>query len=352
MSQASNPASVSFRKTRIEDDRDLMAVRDLFASNGFERSVSEVSWIYRQVDGVTPFATMAMLDERLVALYAAVPASFKVGNEVVMATQSLDTMVDKAVRGQGLFTKLANEAYSSMVEQGIGFVYGFPNGNSFHGFTKKLGWVALDPVPFLFRPINLGYIAKKLGVQWGPLFKIRFPVWGGEGRSERLESLPDKQQIDDLWRRFSEHVVVGRVRDYSFLRERYECHPRATYRYRVCRENDEIVGLSIYCTEVKHGGTIGYLMELMCLPGRDDVAKHLIADVLSDMRSLGCDGILAWCFSHSPYYSALLAKMFLPLPTVMRPIELHFGFRGLTGDSAVLADRANWYLSYGDSDTV
>jgi hypothetical protein len=94
-------------------------------------------------------------------------------------------------------------------------------------------------------------------------------------------------------------------------------------------------------------------MELMCRPGSDHVAKQLLSDAVRDLIADRCDGILAWCFRHSPMYRVFQHHWFLPLPPALRPIALHLGVRVLDPSlRPELADRSNWYISYSDSDTV
>lgn len=344
--------NVRLERTRIDCAQELDLVRGLFERNGFSRTNAEMAWIYRPLEGVGAFATLGMDGDRVAALYAGVPVRIQVGSQEIMAAQSLDTMVDKEYRGLGLFTKMARDTYELMSQSDVALVFGFPNGNSYHGFTNKLAWTSLDPVPFLFRPLKLGYLANRLNKHLGAMLNVPVPVLGAKGRTEAIQRLPDREEVQSLWSEFRINFQVGRVRDFQFLEARYERHPRAAYKYRAFREDGKLLGLSIYCVEQKHGGTIGYLMELMCAHGRQDIAKNLISDVLSDMRHAGCDGVLAWCFSHSPYYRQLLRNVFIPLPVSVRPIELHFGCLPLAWESDVVLNRRNWYISYGDSDTV
>lgn len=339
--------------SRLDTEGDRESARTLFEQNGYPRSPSEVAWVYGPVSGHLPHASLAVAEQTVAALYAAVPARFVCGGEPVIAAQSLDTMVDSRFRGLGLFTRLARAVNDRMSERQVAFVYGFPNGNSIHGFVSKLEWMALDPVPFLFRPMNLGYALSRINKRLGAAFSLRLPVLGRRGSSRLLDGLPSAVELDALWDGFRTLINVGRIRDHQFLEQRYARHPRASYRYRAVHEDGHLAGLIIYCSEDKHGGRIGYVMELMCLPGKGGLASGLLRDALADMAELKCDGALAWCFSHSPYHGAFLRQGFLPLPERARPIELHFGFRPLaTTAEETLSNRSNWYLSYSDSDTV
>lgn len=347
------PAPPVIRPTRLDGVGDLKNVRLLFERNGYPRSASEVAWIYEPISGEAPHAALAESGEKVAALYATVPALFICDGKPLLGAQSLDTMVDEDFRGLGLFTRMARDVYASMGSQGVSMVYGFPNGNSFHGFVAKLKWTSLDPVPFLFRPIDVGYSLAKIRPWLGRLAPFRLPVLGRKGGSKTVATLPAKDEVDSLWQGFSTLLNVARVRDHAFLEKRYVRHPRARYRYRACCQGDILAGLVIYCIEDKHGGRVGYVMELMCLPGSAHLASRLLADTLADMRDEGCQGALAWCFSHSPYHANFLKQGFLPLPTRMRPVELHFGALSLSPSApASLGKRGNWYLSYSDSDTV
>ncbi len=348
------PGAPELRASRLDSIGDLERIRVLFAANGFPRTPSELAWIYRPERGVLPHVSFAESGGEAAALYATVPARFKVFGRDAMAVQSLDTMVDERFRGHGLFTRLARGVYQGLSDDGVPFVYGFPNGNSFHGFVSKLGWQSLDPVPFLFRPMSLGYVVSKFSPWLGRMLRVRLPVFGSVRRTSLLDCLPPADQLDRLWLAFSIHFAVGRVRDHEFFLNRFSRHPRAVYRYRASYVDGRLVGLAVYCIELKHGGRIGYLMELMVEPSQEASVDCLISDVLRDMRDESCDGVLAWCFEHSPYRRAFLRRGFLPVPERIRPVELHIGFRTLSDESGAdgLSSRANWYISYSDSDTV
>lgn len=311
-----------------------------------------MEWIYSEVRGERPFITFAEAAAITAAMYATVPARFIVNGANILATQSIDSMVDSRFRGAGLFTLLARQAFKDMTAEGMSFVYGFPNGNSFHGFIKHLQWRSLDPIPFLFRPISMGYAMGKI-LPTLRRFPLRIPALGRRGRTRKVDELPAQEAVDRLWLAFSDGLGVARIRDFEYLCQRYQKHPRATYHYRILEDAGELLGLVIYCAEEKHGGKVGYLMEMMCLPGRADVAKSLLTDAVADMAALGCDGVLAWCFSHSPNYREYLRQLFLPLPVRLRPVEMHFAFLPLLPSTpSAIGDRAEWYLSYSDSDTV
>ena len=79
-----------------------------------------------------------------------------------LSAQSGDTMTHKDHGGKGLFTLLATKTYDYCKEQGFHCVFGFPNENSFPGFTKRLGWTHFDDLtPYVIRVKCIPWIRVK-----------------------------------------------------------------------------------------------------------------------------------------------------------------------------------------------
>jgi GNAT superfamily N-acetyltransferase len=103
-------------------------------------------------------------DTTAAAYYGVFPMRLLVEGKQVLAAQSGDTMTHPDHRGKGLFIELAKRTYALAKDEGIAFVFGFPNANSYPGFVKKLAWkhpystVAIN-IFAVTAPINL--LAKK-----------------------------------------------------------------------------------------------------------------------------------------------------------------------------------------------
>ena len=74
------------------------------------------------------------------AVYGVFPYMMELGGKQYLAAQSGDTMTSPAHGGKGLFTTLARMTYELAKQEGIQFIFGFPNANSYPGFVKKLNW--------------------------------------------------------------------------------------------------------------------------------------------------------------------------------------------------------------------
>lgn len=74
------------------------------------------------------------------AYYGVFPIQMTINGIDYLVAQSADTMTDPDHRNKGLFVQLAKQTYDFSRENGVQFVFGFPNQNSFPGFQKKLEW--------------------------------------------------------------------------------------------------------------------------------------------------------------------------------------------------------------------
>lgn len=339
-------------------DDDLARLKASFDANGSPKELAHLRWQYLDCPVkkvLVDFAEPEEADDaRLAAVYATFPVTFDVGSERIVGSQSLDTLTDEAFRGQGLFKRMARSVYERSRADGVGLVYGFPNGASAHGFFNRLEWRPLDPVPFLIRPLRLAYAARKVR-PWLvapdlplPLVPHRRLPSGHEIRD--VHDLDDS--VDALWDAFRGADTVAVRRDTAYLRWRLLEKPSVTYRCRGYYVDGALRGFAASTVADKHGGRVGYIMELLARPEEPHVARRLLGDLLRGLARERADVAMAWNFEHSPNHGAFLREGFFTLPESARPIELHMGVRALALDAPGLAERARWYVSYCDSDTV
>lgn len=337
-------------------ESDLIAFRECFERNGTHRNLDALRWQYFGNPTCERFVDFAISNERLAAIYAVQPAYVQVGNARLLAGQSVDTLVDSDFRGRGLFTKMAGRVYQQVLDHGGAFVYGFPNANSAPGFVGKLGWVSLDPVPFLLRPLRTAYLASKLPIVRGVrrLPDLRVPIWGPKLKNgQEVRTIVNiGPEVSALWKRFISKRTVAVERSAKYLKWRL-AKPGECYECLGVFEGSDMVAFCAFTVMTKHGGKLGYVVELLHAPEHDNVGAALLVEALRRMASEKADAVLAWCFQHSPNAGTYRRAGFFPLPEAFRPIELHFGVRPLDESlRPLLVDRRNWYISYCDSDTV
>lgn len=337
------------------NDADLGAFGACFERNGTPRRRDALRWQYVENPVAEPFVDLAVSNGGIGAIYAVQPVIARVDGVAKLAAQSVDTLVDANFRGQGLFTKMAASVYGRVHARGGAFVYGFPNASSAPGFFKKLGWHSLDPVPFLVRPLRSAFVASKLPLgRWAHrLPDVRLPVLASRlQRGQRLQEVTDLESVEALWKRFSVDVKVAVDRTAAYLRWRL-AKPGERYQCLGVYEEERLVAFCAYTVVDKHGGRVGYIVELLHDIGGVRTASALLGECLRRMAHDGAEAVLAWSFPHSPNANAYRRSGFLQLPEKLRPIELHVGVRPLDESlTSMLGERRSWYISYCDSDTV
>ncbi|SCY39109.1 GNAT family N-acetyltransferase [Flavobacterium caeni] len=328
-----------------------------FDTNGSPKRAENIEWQFFKNTEKTGYVDIAFDTEKqkAAAIYAVSCVKFKIGGEVSVGTQSLDTITDVDYRGKGLFINLAKSVYKNAANNGVALVYGFPNGNSIHGFAKKLDWQVLDPVPFLMKPLRSKYFSDRIKfLKWLPNVNLSWSGYTKDKNFSIAEQNHFPEAADALWTKFSKNIPVAVQRDAAYLNWRYVQKPNEHYKIAHCHDaQGHYCGLVVYTVKQKHAGSVAYIMELIYDTDRPKVGKQLLDYAIADIKKHKADCILSWCFAHSPNFGAYKSAAFFDLPEKLRPIELHFGVCTFDEKCAPLTNqRSNWYLSYSDSDTV
>lgn len=316
----------------------------------------KLQWKFNRHPAAQGVLAVASVDGTVVGMVGFAPVRLKLGGERVIAFQALDTIVDPACRGQGVFVRLGQAFYRVAPTLHATAVFGFPNENAAPGWFGKLGWTRLGTPPFLIKPLRAGYFARRVLASAGALFDpVPLSVGAapdGKDRAVRIDRFDSR--VDALWQAFSINLVCAVDRTHSYLNWRLMDHPTAEYDTRAVFGADDRMRafVTTHVTE-KHEGLVGYVMEAMALPDAEDDLVMLLRLAISEMRAARVDAILAWAPAHAPNHHAFRRCHFLPMPERMRPIRLYFGARPLRAEAhARLAVEPGWYLSYLDSDTV
>jgi len=118
------------------------AIEDLFFNSFGQRAIGSVwDWAYMDNPNGEPVVSLCYDEGNLVGHYAIVPMPLACGDVRKKSYISMTTMVAESHRKFGLFTQLAQESYRIATENGVDFVFGFPNSQSTPGFRKRLDWV-------------------------------------------------------------------------------------------------------------------------------------------------------------------------------------------------------------------
>lgn len=319
-------------------------------------SRGKLDWKFDRHPAARGALAIGRMGGEIVGMVGFAPARLKLRGSQVIAFQALDTVVDPVCRGKGAFVGLGNAFYAAAGEVGATSVFGFPNENAAPGWFRRLGWTRLGSPPFLLKPLNAGYFGRRLlGPAGALLDPVPLSLMGaprGFKDAVRIERFDER--VDALWAAFSASISCTVDRRADYLNWRLADHPTAEYETHAVFGADGAMRAMVSShLAQKHGGSIGYIMEAMALPGADRDLSMLLRGVIARMRQRKADAILAWAAPHAPNYRAYRRCGFLPMPERIRPIHLHFGARPLSPQAeAGMTGERDWYLSYLDSDTV
>jgi GNAT superfamily N-acetyltransferase len=182
------------------DEQEILALFNAV----FGRKLEISFWRWRFLEN--PFGSgminLMFDDKRLVGHYAVIPMPLMVKGELHRAAFSMTTMTHPDYQGRGVFPELASNLFDRCREAGIEVAFGFPNENSYPGFTKRLGWHGFGRVTGWVNDCGL------------------MPA-GGAHEFVFEEMRACDQEVDDLWARAKDTTDVKVPRSAEFFNWRY-----------------------------------------------------------------------------------------------------------------------------------
>lgn len=344
------------------NDEELKKYKDCFDQNQSEKDLEVLKWFHQDNLRKEQSILYAIETEsqRIAAIYTYLPTTLHCMETKVPALQSFDTLTDYRHRGKGLFIQLANRLAQKETERGNALVFGFPNENSVNGFVKKLGFTYFGEVPFLIKPLKISYFIKKLFGRKDSKDSDNSNCTIESNSSVELKNNVSLLKMDSfgmdydlLWKKVKSCIPIGVNRDAGYMNWRFVTKPHGGYTKYGYYEGSELKGVIIFTLKKKHGGNVGYLMEILFEPENKQVGKTLLGFAVRILKRNNADVILSWCYPHSFNYSAFKREGFYNFPEKMRPQKLGVIVKNLKSDfEKDILKIKNWYISYSDSDTV
>lgn len=297
---------------------------------GQEMSLPFWKWRFKENPYGKGIIKLVFDADKLIGQYAVIPMSVQVTGVPVKAAFSMTTMTHPDYSGRGIFTFLAGEVYKSCAQQGFSFVYGFPNDNSYPGFTQKLGWEGLGKTVTLQKVLheesdNLSIVADIKNV-------ARF----------------DKS-VDLLWNKVKNDypVIVPRVARY--LNWRFVQNPEVRYqKYVISDRPGQTLGYAVLKEYVRGDEKKGHIVDMLSVDD-NDIIRMLVRHACAYFQSRQIADVSGWFPAASCYSRVMEEEGFKAENTGQ-----NFGVRAFdkAGSLAriVVGSLDNWYLTMGDSD--
>jgi hypothetical protein len=345
----------------IGSDEELEKYRQCFLFNGSEKSMDNLKWMHQQnLRGLNSiYYGIDRESQEIAGIHAYLPVILTCMGKIVNGMQSFDTLTDKRHRSRGLFIKLATKVVKEESLKNNELVYAFPNDNSLPGYINKLGFTYFGEVPFLIKPFRISYFINKILKRREAYIpdsncNILIPQQSGLNEHFEIKEISEfDEKYNELYNAVTPQINIGINRNAAFMNWRYIAKPGAIYARYGLYEQNQLTGVVVFTLKNKHGGKIGYVMELLYDPKNEKAGNYLLQFCSGTLKKNDADVVLAWCFDHSFNYACFRRNGYYKFPEKLRPQKLGFITKTLNSKNTKdIYNIKNWYLSYSDSDTV
>jgi GNAT superfamily N-acetyltransferase len=349
---------------RFYREGDSNAVADIITAVYGSDAVPPKVWQWRHFgwDPQRSATLVAEADGQIVGLRPMELYDFVFRGKQIVGGVFSGVMVHPDYRRRGVFTALVARSENVAWERGAWFVTTMPNHSSYRGFIKR-GYVdpgcrlllvcPLHPMALLARHLRaIEPIVK-------PMASMEASLVSGMARLlSRNGNTPSACRFGEEHDRLAEaHAVryggLVLLRKAHWLRWRFAESPWRKYKVLESRDcSGHLTGYAITTVESRNGLCVGYVVDLIALERR--FCRALIRDSLLSFAGRGCDVAMA-VISAPTLKRDFVASGFIPVPSKMSPKKFYTVVRLRREYKKCLSpleDISNWYLTFGDWDTI
>jgi hypothetical protein len=355
--------AVTIRPYRQGDEEEIVRLLEsTFASWPRDASLGYWRWKYQECPLGKSAIYVAEHKSGIVGTDSRHPIAIHIAGARTLCEQRTDLTIHPDFRGQGLFGKITERLNEASAGSGVKLSYAVESNPNLVKRWQRAG--AMQPARRVINLIRIRNIERYAEVRPGypPLRKLVLKLVAGYGRLrttplERRENGTGcvietinrfDERADSFFRTASQgyDFIIERNRDY--LNWRY-CDPRVgPYTVLLGSQSREMLGyIVLKAGEWRQGYGVGHIVDLLALPGRDDVAESLIEGAFRHFDGAGVNEISAWMIANHPYRRLLRKHGLLDLGQ-----NACFNMFLYVNDQAIvdsLADREKRvYLAHGD----
>lgn len=108
------------------------------------------------------YHSLMLHGEKIVGAFSAVPGRYEFFGKEQIFSLSVDTMIDPEFRGGGHFVQMANLVHQGLINDGIPFIFGFPNEHFYPAQKRLLKYRDIGELDYYVLPLNVGSVVRKL----------------------------------------------------------------------------------------------------------------------------------------------------------------------------------------------
>jgi hypothetical protein len=305
-------------------------------------------------------------DNRIVGCLHSFSLRIKIGNKVCLGTQTFDLAVHPDFRRMVIFNKMLDLAQKMRKESGSKFHYYLTWNPWLRKRLSKFYHKFSHIVTRLYRIHDVGLQLRKQPMKYAFIYRYGFHLGklANQCRNALRTYCPPSydfhigkmthfdERIEGFWEEVKDHYhfIVERSRDY--LNWRY-CDPRGgDYLVKVAQRDAKILGYMVLRVDRhQQDYPVGYIVDLLTLPNRLDVATALVEDAVNYFDGHHINIILCMVIKNHPCEAILKRNGFITrrerVPLFYREYAEVEKLRGL-GESSP----RRIHFAYGDLDVI
>lgn len=293
----------------------------------------------------------------IVGQYILIPVIMRIFGKQIKVTLSLNTLTKTDYLKQGIFTALCKNALITCKNEQYAFTYGYPNKNSYYGFTNKLGFTDLHKIPLLIYPCDIKSLVNKKLSKTLAIFTPNISFGLNKNASDTciVEINKDNMDLLDIfWDKVKDKYPIMVARDKNFLKWRYIDVPTREYNIYIYTEEADIFGYIITTIRNIDGIKNGLIVDFLIQGNDYDVGKKLIYKAFKLFRQNNAELVGCLMLKHTAEYSVLKKCGFIRTPRFLEPQPFPLIYRGHQEEYTTeqIMDIQNWFVSMGDYDAV
>jgi predicted N-acetyltransferase YhbS len=359
------------RPYRTGDEEEINKLLQLVFDGwpSFDLSCSALDyWSWKHLDN--PFKrsliVVCVSNNRIVGVDHSIPLRIKIGNRVVLSYYGADLAVHPDFRRMGISKKMDEMCGEPRKEVGVQFYY-FVTRNpilvkSYSKFYSRFPHTIIN----LVRIQDIDKQLKEIPVENAWMMKLGFyaakliniitnTIVGTESPNQNLR-ISEKSKFDDridkFWEEISKHYsfIIERREDY--LNWRY-CDPRSgDFIIKQVEGDGQILGYSVLrINRSRSDYSVGFIVDLLTLPHRLDVADALVSDATRFFDSNDINIVNCQVVKNHPH-----TKVFKRYGFLNSRIDLHLFYLqvGMLDEMNKLkkSSASKVYFSYGEIDSL
>ena len=315
---------------------------------------------------------VAKIDDKIVGVGHGLLFNLKIGEEIILGHNSVDIVTHPDYRGLGVYSRINDIMPKLRDERGAKFNYSISSNPIIINRRSLIGKPEVFPKVISYmvrirdveahlknRPVTNTYLKKRLttnpnliGLGYRSLKtinKLKKIVKNDRGSKNDFNIEEVKKfdpRINVFWGRVKNSCNFSLEKDQKFLNWRY-CDPRGgEFQIRQAVQEDNVLGYLILKTACDGGYTEGWIMDMLTLPDRFDVATALMRQACATLDNGGVNVVYYEVAKDHPYQN--IAQICDFINTRSGPL-IRCRFPGNTYNVVNESTPGKIHFNYGDS---